>query len=559
MEAATTSSTNRLDTVYSYHDRTKHHLHRYARSLGYLDWATQPNPFRRFEGAPIIRLEQPAIRERLLYDSLFHSSGEPASLNYEFVSRLFYFSLALSAWKQVDGLDGRPISRWSLRVNPSSGNLHPTECYLLCDRVSGLSDSPATYHYAPFEHALELRRTLTGVQWREIASQLPPHTILVGLTSIYWRESWKYGERAFRYCHHDVGHAIAALALSAAALGWKTELIEEISSADLARLLGVNCQHGIEAEHTDCMLAVFPAPAQAGIDGFELSDELLTSLAEGDWFGRFNQLSSNHHLWPIIDQVDSATEWSGKNFEAPAGTLLACATPPRLPERSHSAEKLIRQRRSAVALDGRTSIDSKTFYRILQRITPELTSFPFDTLRWLPNVCLALFVHRVEDLPSGLYALVRDPAHEQSLRDHFRPEFEWRRPAGCPNSLGLYLLYEADVREAAQIASCHQAIAADGVFSAAMLAAFDQAIARAGPGMYPRLFWETGVIGQVLYLEAEAAGIRATGIGCFFDDAVHQILGIEDHTWQSLYHFTMGGPVDDPRLRTLDSYHHLGS
>jgi uncharacterized membrane protein len=37
--------------------------------------------------------------------------------------------------------------------------------------------------------------------------------------------------------------------------------------------------------------------------------------------------------------------------------------------------------------------------------------------------------------------------------------------------------------------------------------------------MYPRLFWETGVIGQVLYLEAHAFGISATGIGCYFDDA----------------------------------------
>lgn len=36
--------------------------------------------------------------------------------------------------------------------------------------------------------------------------------------------------------------------------------------------------------------------------------------------------------------------------------------------------------------------------------------------------------------------------------------------------------------------------------------------------MYPRLFWETGVLGQVLYLEAHAAGLSATGIGCFFDD-----------------------------------------
>ena len=51
------------------------------------------------------------------------------------------------------------------------------------------------------------------------------------------------------------------------------------------------------------------------------------------------------------------------------------------------------------------------------------------------------------------------------------------------------------------------------------------------------------MLGQVLYLEAEAAGIRATGIGCFFDDPVHEIVAMKGLSLQSLYHFTIGGPV----------------
>ena len=61
-------------------------------------------------------------------------------------------------------------------------------------------------------------------------------------------------------------------------------------------------------------------------------------------------------------------------------------------------------------------------------------------------------------------------------------------------------------------------------------------------------------MGQVLYLEAEAAGARATGIGCFFDDPVHDLLGLEGHAWQSLYHFSMGVPLDDGRLMTAPGY-----
>jgi hypothetical protein len=68
------------------------------------------------------------------------------------------------------------------------------------------------------------------------------------------------------------------------------------------------------------------------------------------------------------------------------------------------------------------------------------------------------------------------------------------------------------------------------------------------------LFWEAGVIGQVLYLEAEAANARSTGIGCFFDDAVHDVLGLTDNQFQSLYHFTVGISVEDHRLQSSPAY-----
>ena len=84
-----------------------------------------------------------------------------------------------------------------------------------------------------------------------------------------------------------------------------------------------------------------------------------------------------------------------------------------------------------------------------------------------------------------------------------------------------------------------------------MIADFEEPIRRYGAWFYSRLHWEAGLLGQVLYLEAEAAGIRSTGIGCFFDDVMHEVLGLEGPAFQTLYHFTVGGHVDDPRLRIL--------
>ena len=127
------------------------------------------------------------------------------------------------------------------------------------------------------------------------------------------------------------------------------------------------------------------------------------------------------------------------------------------------------------------------------------------------------------------------------LKRAMHARFEWSTPPGCPADLPLRLLEAGDARRLATQVSCHQDIAGDGAFSLAMIAEYQEALFTQGAWFYRRLFWETGLIGQVLYLEAEAAGVRATGIGCFFDDPVHGVFGLEDLAFQSLYHFTVGG------------------
>jgi hypothetical protein len=89
-----------------------------------------------------------------------------------------------------------------------------------------------------------------------------------------------------------------------------------------------------------------------------------------------------------------------------------------------------------------------------------------------------------------------------------------------------------------------------------MLAKFEATLA-GGEWRYRELFWEASVIGQVLYLEAEAAGLRGAGIGCYCDDTACELLGLSDSRFQHLYHFTVGSPVEDTRLRTLPPHAHL--
>jgi len=168
-------------------------------------------------------------------------------------------------------------------------------------------------------------------------------------------------------------------------------------------------------------------------------------------------------------------------------------------------------------------------------------------------VDLALFVHRVEGLERGLYAFVREAAAVEPLKHSMARDWRWQKIG--PSHLPLYFLWPHDARDAARLVCCHQDIAADSCYALGMLASF--AGLENSPWRYRRLYWECGMIGQTLYLEAEAAGIRATGIGCFFDDEMHRLLGLEGHAWQSLYHFTAGGAVEDARLTTLPPYNRI--
>ena len=225
-----------------------------------------------------------------------------------------------------------------------------------------------------------------------------------------------------------------------------------------------------------------------------------------------------------------------------------------------SAAQIIQQRRSLQACDGRTSIPAQHFYRMLERVMPRADlpvarrPMPWDAIPWAPAIHFGLFVHRVEGIEPGLYALARDPGKVEKLKACMHAHFAWQAPPGCPANVPLYLLERGDARQLATQVSCRQEIAGEGAFSLGMLAEYQASLAAHGPSFYRRMFWEAGAIGQVLYLEAEAAGVRATGIGCFFDDPVHQVFGLQDLAFQSLYHFTVGGAVDDARLTTLPAY-----
>ncbi|XP_051149056.1 uncharacterized protein LOC127263820 [Andrographis paniculata] len=573
-EAAMEGKQEVLNQVLKYHNQTKHSFNNYARGPHGLDWANQPNPFRRYVSAPIVPLNHPDADDRNAppYLSVFNSLPNPQPLSKTTISQLFYNSLALSAWKTTG------FSTWSLRVNPSSGNLHPTEAYIISPSVDSLSEHSFVAHYAPKEHALEIRARIPDDEF--LTACFPEGAFLIGLSSIFWREAWKYGERAFRYCNHDVGHAIAAISMAAAGLGWDVRVLGGLGYEEMEKLMGIGDfpklsipsrpvrgrMPEIEFEHPDCMLLVFPTGEKELEVDYEKLRMALPLLSKLEWKGKPNMLSKEHICWDIIYRTaESVKKPATMAKELVSIPFRSSSMISQSSYKPLSLSEVVRKRRSAVDMDGVTAMTRETFYQILLHCMPSghgesgqkqgrQLALPFRAMSWDCEVHAVLFVHRVEGLPNGLYFLVRNTDHFNELRTATRSEFKWTKPDGCPDNLPLYELALGDCQELSKRLSCHQDIASDGCFSLGMVAHLEPNLREKGTWMYPQLFWETGVLGQVLYLEAHAVGISATGIGCFFDDPVHEILGLKGLKYQSLYHFTIGGPVLDKRIMSLPAY-----
>jgi len=214
-----------------------------------------------------------------------------------------------------------------------------------------------------------------------------------------------------------------------------------------------------------------------------------------------------------------------------------------LRECEYESKEIVLKRRSAQVMNKNdTNITKKEFETILSSVVTKENN----------PVNLVLFIHDVENLPSGLYVLLGDLSAKDTLKSAMKDTFVWEKVNSSVND--LYLLQGGDFKLIAKTISCNQDIAADGAFSLGMLVEFDKQLQTYGAHRYKELYWNCGAIGQQLYLESTALHLSATGIGCFLDDILHDLLGLKNSLYQSLYHFTIGRGLVDSRLTNEEPY-----
>jgi SagB-type dehydrogenase family enzyme len=506
--------------LFAYHQATKHTYQSVRTNARFLDWHNQPDPFRRYEGAPLITLPaEPGFPNAATFATMAALTERPSTakgskadsreevrLDGTWLSQLLSHSMAISAWKKIP----RTGDRYSLRVNPSSGNLHPTETYLVLLGFAGLDDG--LYHYRADRHALELRSPGAWTQHLARALMIPwaaESPLIVGLTSIFWREAWKYRDRAYRYCCHDMGHAMISLLLAARALGLPGGAIAHFSDFRLTRALGLT-----GGDEAPMAFLVFPLKSSSG---------RLISPPKEAFAGIPNELSAEEVRYELLLEIHRSTILPDPVSPPPlipptnahiAGDQQSLPESLREPTRDTPLAPTVRRRRSALDFDaGTPPMERNELEQLLEFATRD---WPAD---WRGNfsgettavgtgadfVTLYLYVHRVHDCEPGIY---RWDSTNRSLEQ----------------------LHRANVERVAAYLSLEQALAGNACFAVSMIADLGKAAQAFGNRGYRYVHFEAGAIGQRLYVGAEALGWNATGIGAFYDDDVHRYLGFLEET-----------------------------
>ncbi len=521
---------------YRYHQLTKHSVASLHSKSHYLDWENQPYPFRTYQGAKRIDLEQ---EDKSLSGDFFSPppSDKNQILSLKKLSSIIYYSLSISAWKKFGD------SAWHLRVNPSAGNLHPEEIHLIVYHVEGLA--AGIYHYNVFNHSLEKRSDLplTTDEWDSILLPFQKFSAIEStnstnadfgvffiISTIPWRQAWKYEERALRYCFHDTGHTIGSLQY----------VLEQMKlpSKNFALFNGKKLQNILELSNgKEFPQSIIGIPSKTG--------DIISKDSERLYLGTPNPLSEREETYSLVEETINlgmnpgeaeGQQPNGLPPDPPTKTMSTTLKPlERIPLEKNPGTEVrdffvtVRERRSAQAYDNRPEMSLDDLSIILNKAFKEPDSDYHSVGASL--VDLYLFAHRISGLERGLF--LYDNSADQ-----------------------LLLLQRGNLESTAMSLSLSQEIASDSCVCFVMIANFQSAFQYFGELGYRVAHFEAGRIGQALYIGSESLCYNSTGIGAFFDNEVNKFLQLKEGN-EVIYNFAMGKAIPDKRVQTLDGYHHL--
>ena len=497
----------------AYHEATKHSLESLARGPHVLDFGNQPVPFRRYVGIELAPLPRRLEAGSVPLEATVLPGG-PGSRGRDLpdraaLGRILHYSMGILRTRRLP--DGRRID---FRAAPCTGALYHVDAWLVC---GDLVDLPAgVYHFAPDGFGL---RRLHDHDFRgvlvEASGDAPgignaPATLV--LASTWWRNAWKYRDRAYRHVFWDTGTILAQLLAIARADDWPVGVVTGFADGVVSRLLGLDSvREGPVAivpigEGRPAPMIAAPEPLVFPLEPLSPAEEHRVMILEA-------------HRASSLETGDEAIAWreAGQAGDALLPKPEAGGVPlPDVPGGGGDALERVILRRGSARVFARASISRSALARILAFATapvPEDVTVADD-----PSVLsLYIVVNAVGGVPPGAYRW--DP----------------RNWSLCPIAAG-------DFREPAGRMALGQALAADAAVNLYAIADLDRLFDRLGERGYRTASLDAAIGGGRAYLAAYGMGLGATGL-TFFDDEVCRFFRLEPRRYAVMFLTAAGVPA----------------
>jgi SagB-type dehydrogenase family enzyme len=476
--------------MLEYHEATKHSFDSVYRRPHHLDWDVMPRPFKVYPDLDALPLPhdftsstRPALAAVADPGS---ARGMGPTLDRRLLAHLLYFTAGVLRRRAFPG------GEVFFRAAACTGALHHVDLYLACADLPDLD--AGVYHFGPHDFALRrLRRgdhrgALVDATAGEPSVAAAPVVVVCATT--FWRNSWKYRDRAYRHVFWDGGTLLANLLALAAAHGLPARIVHGFLDRPVDELLGLD--RGREASFALVALGAGASAAAAPPLVEALGLETLP-------------LSSREVDYPVIRAAHAAS-----SFATPGEVAAWRSTPPRpTPELPAPSLRLLPADPERASQEPIETVvlrrgSARTFADEPIELG-ELATLLWCSTRGIPTDrsgvggALAtpyLIVRAVRDLPPGAYAYDR--------RQH-----------------GLVALRTGEFARDAGHLALGQSLAAEAAVNVYWLADLEAATGALGARGYRAVSLEAAIEGGKAYLAAYAQRLGATGLTFFDDDVTH--------------------------------------
>ena len=501
---------NKEFIALNYHESTK---------LGYINLRTKPPLFKSYDVPNIITLTKQLIEINVpTLRTITHTKPNDGKIfGLEHLASMLHMSSGVIK-KNISTLGGA----LHYRAASSAGALYPIETYVVSASFDGLPDG--VYHFNPLDCSLE---QIALGDYRNVISngmtdsnKVSDKPITLIYTSIFWRSTWKYRARGYRYCLWDNGTIIANLTSTANAFGIPYTMSSGFIDKLVSSVIGIDG----EKEAVICMVSLGKeTPKEQLISNPAICEPKPTNY-EGEV--EYPEVTSLHHS-TMIDSKKDLSLWlhpitaypdvsAGLNIHLEKDNLLEVSKP--------LSETIIN--RGSTRRFSRTPVAKEKFTNLLLNCTQPIDSDVLNNIR--PSLLDFYFIaNSVTDIPNGSY-----------YYSNSRQELE--------------LIREGDFRSEAGHLCFEQALGADASAVAFIMADLNKIVSEYGPRGYRIAQLEAGIRGGQLYLAAYSMGLGASGI-TFYDDSVTEFFSPHSQSKTPMFVVTLGETSVTNRVRPFRS------